>query len=147
MDSIFHFLQALSPAVLGLAGLWMAIEARSQRRARNKEIEATWTAKPEALASVVPNSEPSMPINASQLVETMKAERQHKQMKVGNRVVWCVIGEFNSAEALDNLQTLCLYFERLGKKGLADKLWAEAAKEYNLGVGSGQDETNSGEGA
>lgn len=128
------------PLIVGLATcigagtpLYMFIISREEQSQRNIETEQTWHAKPEALkefGGIVP-SLPVDTLTAHEKIE-LKSQNHAAFTQDGEHVIWAVIGRFNTQEALDNLNTACVYFNKLGKPELAKSIWDLAVKEYKM---------------
>lgn len=55
-------------------------------------------------------------------VQTVK--KDNKEM-----AIWAIVSELNTVETMKQLSYVCDALTKLGHKGLADRIWAEAMKE------------------
>lgn len=121
-------------AMIPAFGILFVLQSKAETQQNNAKIESKWSASSEALRSFVP--QPADPLLAESVKESLSYQtlEQQRISSQNGKVVWCVIGEFNSQEALNNLRTACTYFRELGRPALAEKLWAAAVEEYGLKV-------------
>lgn len=56
-------------------------------------------------------------------------QTSHSVSRVKDKAIWAVVSEFDATQTMKTLAFVCDAFRKLGRKELADRLWAEASKE------------------
>lgn len=129
-----HFLWELSAALSGAASLYLALDTRKKIRERNRETEATWHAKPEALAAqhlTLDGARQARRLPNATAIQT--AVKLQKAGLLSDKKLMFVVSDFNLNEVLGILKLGTHALAELSYKDLAGRINADIAREFDAG--------------